>query len=247
MAPKYWEQKLIALWIAFPLLSHAFVSPIPPTFRPTRTSFLKMSVSTTRLPSTSSDFLNATLTLQRYDALQQNYIAKNPIGMGGGTSALHFLQQELKEDDRLAIKDALTILSHMAHAERASDSSKGRIILGICAENVPEALLGLKTWVSALDLPRGLLHGMDVDGVPINPEDLGSVYIKYNTGGAMTFSQMRKSGMGLESLWRPGDAVVETYDGDFRGIYYNVELNDGVFRQFGILPTDLFVEPEEDW
>ena len=232
---------LIALWISFPLLTHAFLTP---AFRPAGV-ILKMSAST-GLPSTS-DILNATLTLQRYDTLQQNYISINPIGMGGGTSALHFLQQELKEGDLLAMKDALTTLTQMAHSERADDSAKGRIMLGICAENVAEALLGLKTWVSGLDLPRGLLHGMDVDGVPIDPEELGSVYIKYNTGGAMTFSEMRRSGMGLEALWRPGDAVVETYDGDFRGIYFNVELNDGVFRQYGILPTDLFIEPEEDW
>ena len=38
----------------------------------------------------------------------------------------------------------------------------------------------------------------------------------------------------------------ETYDGDFRGIYLNVELGDGVFRQFGVLPTDLFMEEEDD-
>ena len=39
------------------------------------------------------------------------------------------------------------------------------------------------------------------------------------------------------------------YDGDFRGVYLNVELNDGVFRQFGLLPTDLFMidDDEEEW
>ena len=36
-------------------------------------------------------------------------------------------------------------------------------------------------------------------------------------------------------------------NGDFRGIYLNVELADGVFRQYGVLPTDLFMEEEEDW
>jgi len=82
-------------------------------------------------------------------------------------------------------------------------------MLGFCAENVPEALLGLKTWIPSLGLPRGLLHGLDVDGVAI-------------------------------------DAVLETYDGDFRGVYFSVQLNDGEFRQFGVLPTDLFVE-EEEW
>jgi len=120
-------------------------------------------------------------------------------------------------------------------------------MLGICAENVAEGLMGLKTWVDALALPRGLLHGLDVDGRPMeNPESLGSVYLKYNTGGCMTFSEMRRTGMGFDALWRPGDVVLETYDGDFRGIYFNVELDDGVFRQFGVLPTDLFLEEDED-
>jgi len=97
-----------------------------------------------------------------------------------------------------------------------------------------------------LRLPRGLLHGLDIDGKPIEPEDFGSVYVKYNTGGSMTYTEMRQSGLGLESLWRPGDAVLESYDGDFRGIYITIQLSDGLFRQYGVLPTDLFVE-EEEW
>ena len=82
--------------------------------------------------------------------------------------------------------------------------------------------------------------------MPIPAEDFGSVYVKYSTGGAMTFGEMRKSGRGFDALWRPGDALLETYDGDFRGVYLNVELEDGEFRQFGLLPTDLFMV-EEDW
>jgi len=81
---------------------------------------------------------------------------------------------------------------------------------------------------------------MDQDGVPIDPTTLGSVYIKYNTGGLLTFSEMRKSGLGFDAIWKPGDAMLETYDGDFRGVYLNVELRDGVFRQFGVLPLNLF-------
>lgn len=120
-------------------------------------------------------------------------------------------------------------------------------MLGFCASNAPEALGGLKSWVTSLTLPRGMLHGMDVDGIPIPIEELGAVYVKYSTGGAMTWTDMRKSGKGFDALWRPGDALLEgKYDGDFRGVYLNVELLDGVFRQFGVLPTDLFME-EEEW
>jgi|EP00979_Chaetoceros_neogracilis_P002499 hypothetical protein len=188
----------------------------------------------------------ATSTLNRYDQLQAQYMKENPIGLGGGTASLQFVQTKISPDDREQMRTAVVTLANEAHRQRALNSAEGRIILGICAENVDEALLGLKTWVPALALPRGLLHGMDVDGKPIAPEDLGSVYVKYNTSGCMTFTQMRKSGLGFDALWKPGDCVLETYDGDFRGIYFNVELNDGEFRQFGILPTDLFLE-EEEW
>ena len=155
--------------------------------------------------------------------------------------------QSLDPSYRSSLRDAVEVLVAQAHAERADDSSRGRIMLGFCAANAPEALAGLKSWVNGLALPRGMLHGMDVDGVPIPVEELGSVYVKYSTGGAMTFKDMRKSGKGFDALWRPGDALLEPYDGDFRGIYLNVELADGVFRQFGVLPTDLFMEEEEDW
>ena len=188
----------------------------------------------------------ASSILSRYDQLQAQYMKENPIGMGGGTAALQFVQTKLSPHDREQMRAAVVTLANEAHRQRALNSAEGRIILGICAENVDEALLGLKTWVPALALPRGLLHGMDVDGKPIAPEDLGSVYVKYNTSGCMTFTQMRKSGLGFDALWKPGDCVLETYDGDFRGIYFNVELNDKEFRQFGILPTDLFME-EEEW
>jgi hypothetical protein len=102
-----------------------------------------------------------------------------------------------------------------------------------------------QSWVTGLQLPRGLLHGMDKDGVPLDPAGLGSVYIKYNTGGVMKFSEMRKSGLGFDAIWKPGDALLEKYgDGDFRGVYFSVELDDGEFRQFGVLPLNLFNKEE---
>lgn len=207
------------------------------------------SSSTTDETTTNVDanaINQATSILKRYDQLQVQYMKENPIGMGGGTAALQFVQTKLTSQDREQMRAAVVTLANEAHRQRSLKSSEGRIMLGICAENVDEALLGLKTWVPTLALPRGMLHGMDVDGKPIAPEDLGSVYVKYNTGGTMTFTEMRRSGMGFDALWRPGDAVLETYDGDFRGIYFNVELNDKEFRQFGVLPTDLFLE-EEEW
>ncbi len=199
--------------------------------------------------STSSVITQATNVLSNFDSLQQQFVqADGSRGMGGGTSALTFIRTSLSPNDKQSLRNAVMVLTNEAHRQRATSEQQkyGRIMLGICAENVQEGLMGLKTWVDALALPRGLLHGMDVDGKPVDPESLGSVYLKYNTGGCMTFSEMRKSGKGFDALWKPGDVVLETYDGDFRGIYFNVELDDGVFRQFGVLPTDLFLE-EEDW
>mmetsp|Transcript_29223 Transcript_29223/g.61671 ORF Transcript_29223/g.61671 Transcript_29223/m.61671 type:complete len:277 (-) Transcript_29223:70-900(-) len=210
-------------------------SSSPPVQQPTSTPKEK-----------NNDIFDATLTLTNYDQSQQQFIQSDGNqGMGGGLSALHHIQS-LDASARLSLQNAVRTLVYQAHSERALDSSRGRIMLGFCASNAPEALAGLKSWVSSIDLPRGMLHGMDVDGVPIPVEELGSVYVKYSTGGAMTFSEMRKSGRGFDVLWRPGDALLETYDGDFRGVYVNVELGDGVFRQFGVLPTDLFME-EEEW
>jgi len=198
-------------------------------------------------PTISDTVQKATETLEHYDILQQKFMKENPVGRGSGTSALTFLQHHLSYNDRLRMMESITKLVHLANGQRSADQSKGRILLGICAENVDEALLGIKSWVTSLSLPRGLLHGMDVDGVPISPEELGSVYVKYNTGGSMTFKELRERGIGFDSLWKPGDAVIEKYDGDFRGVYVNVELDDGVFRNFGVFPTDLWFEEEEDW
>jgi hypothetical protein len=110
-------------------------------------------------------------------------------------------------------------------------------MLGICASNIEEGVGALKSWVTNLQLPRGLLHGMDKDGVPLEFE--GGVYIKYNSGGVYTFEDIRKSGLGFDALWKPGDAMLESYDGTYRGVYFQVELLDGEFRQY-LVPLDLF-------
>mmetsp|Transcript_13099 Transcript_13099/g.24622 ORF Transcript_13099/g.24622 Transcript_13099/m.24622 type:complete len:245 (-) Transcript_13099:76-810(-) len=225
---------------------HGFTASKQEIVEVVKNSEVSPSDETNNSNSAKNAIYQATSILNRYDQLQMAYMKENPRGMGGGTAALQFLQTVITPQDREEMRSAVITLVNEAHKQRSAKGPDGRIKLGICAENVDEALLGLKTWVPALGLPRGLLHGMDVDGEPIAPEKLGSVYVKYNTGGCMTFSEMRKTGLGFDALWKPGDAVLEMYDGDFRGVYLNVELNDGEFRQFGVLPTDLFLE-EEEW
>lgn len=142
------------------------------------------------------------------------------------------------EMSRLLLPEAVRVLTEKADKERNDDSTKGRCMLGICASSTVEAVSTLKSWVTSLQLPRGLLHGMDKDGVPIDIQ--GGVYIKYNTGGSATFADIRRSGIGFEALWKPGDALLEPYDGTFRGVYFQVELSDGIFRQY-LVPLDTFV------
>jgi hypothetical protein len=202
-------------------------------------------------PTNNSDSIsNATYILQSHDEAQRQYMTNDGNrGKGGGYSAFMHIRS-LDTTTRKLLRESIHTLIQQAHNERDLDSSYGRIMLGICASNAPEGLCGLKSWVSNCLLPRGMLHGMDVDGIPIpNIEECGAVYIKYSTGGAMTYSDIRRSRRGFDALWKPGDAVLEMYDGDFRGVYLNVELRDGVFRQFGLLPTDLFMidDDEEEW
>lgn len=229
--------------LLFPSMISAFAPSHVSSQYNTRITALSSTQPQTETPA---EIASATKVLQSFDASQQQFIASDgDQGMGGGLSAYNHICS-LDKTARETLQKAVVTLVNQAHRERDEDSSQGRIMLGICASNAPEALAGLKSYVTSLALPRGMLHGMDVDGVPIPIEDLGSVYVKYSTGGATTFSEIRRSGRGFDALWRPGDALLETYDGDFRGIYLNVELGDGVFRQFGVLPTDLFMEEEDD-
>jgi hypothetical protein len=140
---------------------------------------------------------------------------------------------------RESLIDAVRLLNEAATAERDQDGTKGRCMLGICASSTQEGIATLKSWVTSLELPRGLLHGMDKDGVPLEIE--GGAYIKYNTGGSSTFSAIKKSGVGFDALWKPGDAMLESYDGVYRGVYFQVELTDGEFRQY-MLPLDSFMD-----
>jgi hypothetical protein len=153
----------------------------------------------------------------------------NPDELGGSTEAIASMKS--------SIPIAVYLLSESAFEERNVDSTQGRCMLGICASSAEEGIATLKSWVAALDLPRGLLHGADKDGVPL--EMSGGVYVKYNSGGVYSFAAIRKSGLGFDALWKPGDAMLQPYDGEYRGVYFQVELSDGEFRQY-LVPLDTF-------
>ena len=50
----------------------------------------------------------------------------------------------------------------------AAAPADGRIMLGFCADDAAAGVAALKAWVTALGLPKGTLHGMDRDGVPLD-------------------------------------------------------------------------------
>ena len=62
-------------------------------------------------------------------------------------------------------------------AVRLLASASREVRLGIAAAQQQEAVNSLGEWVRALDLTKGLLHGADVDGEPL--EIIGNVFIKY--------------------------------------------------------------------
>jgi hypothetical protein len=94
-----------------------------------------------------------------------------------------------------------------------------RIMFGICAESGAKGIEALKLWTEELNLPKGKLHGLDDNGHP-KPIPTNSVFIKYNS--------------------LSGDAFCSEYLGEFRGVLFTPEINDGVFRQYGYLPIELF-------
>jgi len=108
----------------------------------------------------------------------------------------------------------------MERATRALASRASRVMLGICAASAEEGLSSLKTWTAELGLPKGKLHGMDKDGVPVDPPK-GAVFIKYNS--------------------LSGDAYISGYGGTFRGVLFTPDLDDGAFRQYGYLPLDVLI------
>jgi len=98
------------------------------------------------------------------------------------------------------------------------------LMMGICAPDQHTGVRALKVWTESIGLPKGKLHGMDLNGKPVDVP--GAVYIKYNS--------------------LSGDAVLSGYAGEYRGVLFTPELEDGGFRQYGYLPLDLLVDRRQD-
>ena len=218
-------------WLAFAQTTHSFVTVSERSALRTKSSvpvvFSVSDPTNTRCSASVDSVEEASRILSEWD---KKY---NPDESGQQEQAITEDMASLRK----VLEPSVRLLSATASDERNQDSTKGRCLLGICASSAEEGIGALKAWVTALDLPRGLLHGMDKDGVPIDLS--GGVYIKYNSGGVYTFSDIRKSGLGFDALWKPGDALLESYDGTYRGVYFQVELEDDEFRQY-LVPFDVF-------
>lgn len=201
--------------------------------------------------------------LGAYDAGHRAAAKEGGVGLGGGVSAnawaaakgsveraaLRGAVQALllpqghrggrnpPDEDALELRPFRAAAVAGAVAGAAADGSAvwcERVTLGICAPDAASGVAALKRWVGALDLPRGVLHGMDLDGEPLAIE--GPVYVKYNSG-TRTFAEVRANG---GAMWKPGDAFLNSYDGDYRGVGFVPHLSDGEPRHYAYLPLDLF-------
>lgn len=168
----------------------------------------------------------ASALLGEYDAGHRAAAASQAAkGFGGALTANEWAASAHQEP----LLNAVRALSDAATKQQGSleTIAEGRLMLGICAGDATEGIKTLKAWVTALGLPKGPLHGMDKDGVPLDMRDFGAVYIKYNSCPS-------------NSVDPPGSALLSGYTGDFRGVYFSPVLPDGLFRQYAVLPLNLF-------
>lgn len=96
------------------------------------------------------------------------------------------------------------------------------VVLGIKASTGEQAISTLKSWVTGLNLARGILNAYDIEGNEIQPLSLSeqTVYVKYNSTNN-------------------GDAYMKDFAGDSTGVIFQA-IVDGDFYQFGDLPLFLF-------
>ena len=109
-------------------------------------------------------------------------------------------------------------------AVRTLVAASREVRLGIAAPQQSAAVKALKEWVQALELTKGLLHGADVDGKPL--EIIGNVFIKY--ASACGSANLRKD---TDERTPPGVLF-----------YPLVGEEDDASKQY-LLPLELFSRP----
>ena len=209
----------LALVAALGLLAYAPRQPPP----------LRTSAARRAAVVASTGISHATSLLAEYDAGHRAAAASEGAeGFGGALTANAWAGRQ----EQPPLAGAVRVLADAATQRdepepQQPNATVARLALGICAEDAFEGIGTLKAWVAALGLPKGPLHGMDDGGVPRDMSTFGPVYIKY----------LSRPNNGRDP---PGTAMLSGYTGDFRGVYFSPSLTDGVFRQFAVLPLDLF-------
>lgn len=117
-----------------------------------------------------------------------------------------------------------------------------QIVLGVMAESGDKGVDTLKSWVSGLGLPKGMLHAVDENNQRLQLETTADmlsrfqsipVYIKYNSS---------EGGQGGNTTTSAGgDAYIKPFEGSFTGVIFQPKiLSDDNFYQFGNLPSAIF-------
>ena len=123
-----------------------------------------------RLCLSATDVASASALLAAYDEGHRATAAQpGSEGLGGAISANAWAAEQPPAPLGEAVRALLA----------AAKPGDGRIMLGFCADDAASGVAALKAWVTSLGLPKGTLHGMDRDGVPLDMSTFGSVYIKW--------------------------------------------------------------------
>jgi Domain of unknown function (DUF1824) len=173
MAIRDLASMMVFFWANLLTIGHCFLLPsstrVPST--PYRNPFITPLFRSTKEDTTTSSSSSIVMTIQQATQIlndwDQHFNRENISG--------NSLPDDI-EQYREVLPVALKVLNEAARQERTKDSTMGRVMLGICASSLEEGIATLKSWVTGLSLPRGLLHGADKEGVQL--ELKGGVYIK---------------------------------------------------------------------
>jgi len=196
--------------------------------------------STSTTITSSTPFINsideASQILSKWD---EQFVGANPSSFD--SNKLYDNINSINNDYLYTLlPDAVRYLNMVA-TKQYEEVGKGRVILGVCANNAADGTRALKSWVTELQLPRGLLYGLDENGVPKkNIGNSNGLYLKYNSLYAKKRKSKKTKGVAIAAIERkPGDVLASSYSGKYRGVYFQVELKDQTFRQY-LLPANLF-------
>ena len=234
--------------------------------------------SPTTAPSSSSSLKVSSIAeasgiLSQWDA---QFLGATPQRVNSNTHDPLLRHSPQQQELYALLPEAVQYLNFVAAEQQ---QKQHRCILGICAETAEEGVQALSSWVTALQLPRGLVFGLDHDGVPIttstdeNKNNTNNkkkqergIYLKYNSSFAKPRRRKQRKTTSPPTRrrkrtttshttdpdeeqpqpprpqqrdYQPGDVLASPYAGKYRGVYFQIELQDRTFRQY-LLPANIF-------